>query len=312
MLKLDKKTRSILYELDTNSRQSNAQIAKAVGVSKDVVNYRIKQLESNGVIQYYAAIIDTSKLGYMNIRIILSLTNLNPKGRNALINFLISYEEVFFVSVHESNSDIVVGYLTKDLSLLHEFMNLLKMDYSNLIDSIDFAFYDTLYHLHRKYLTNSTPHVEVIKGGDTPEHDELDIRILKLLAADARIAVSKLSRDLGKPVTTIISRIRNLEKRKIILGYSTILSSSKLGMEYIKIEAKLSEPDEKNGMVEYCKQHPHIIYYMKTTGNWDIEIFVEIESMAKLGEIIQEIQKKFPIKKLVYRAEMKYFKFRYF
>ena len=43
MVDLDLKDRKILYELDLNCRQSNAQIGKKVGLSRKVVDYRIKR-----------------------------------------------------------------------------------------------------------------------------------------------------------------------------------------------------------------------------------------------------------------------------
>ena len=41
-IKLDLKDKKILEQLDLNSRQSNSQIAKKVGLSKDAIGYRIK------------------------------------------------------------------------------------------------------------------------------------------------------------------------------------------------------------------------------------------------------------------------------
>ncbi len=39
MVKIDVKDRKILYELDLNCRQSNAQIGKKVGLGRDVVAF---------------------------------------------------------------------------------------------------------------------------------------------------------------------------------------------------------------------------------------------------------------------------------
>ena len=44
MEKIDLKDRKILYQLDIDSRQSYSQIAKKVGVSKNVLVYRINKL----------------------------------------------------------------------------------------------------------------------------------------------------------------------------------------------------------------------------------------------------------------------------
>jgi len=51
MVKIDLKDRKILYQLDLNSRQSLTQIGKNVGLKKDVVSYRIKRLQDEGVIK---------------------------------------------------------------------------------------------------------------------------------------------------------------------------------------------------------------------------------------------------------------------
>ena len=52
-MKLDLKDKKILYELDRNSRQSNKQIAKKVGLSEQVVGNRIRRLQEWGIIEYF-------------------------------------------------------------------------------------------------------------------------------------------------------------------------------------------------------------------------------------------------------------------
>ena len=44
MTQLDLKDKKILLELELNSRQSFSSIAKKVGLSKEVVNYRVNKL----------------------------------------------------------------------------------------------------------------------------------------------------------------------------------------------------------------------------------------------------------------------------
>ena len=63
MEKLDLKDRKILYQLDLNCRQSNTQIGKKVGLSKEVVNYRIKRMQDFGIINNFWTAINSLKLG---------------------------------------------------------------------------------------------------------------------------------------------------------------------------------------------------------------------------------------------------------
>jgi len=62
-IKLDIKDKKILYELDVNCKQTNAQIAKKVGLSRDSVGYRIKKLERESFILGYRTLINFRKLG---------------------------------------------------------------------------------------------------------------------------------------------------------------------------------------------------------------------------------------------------------
>ena len=73
---LDLKDRKILYELDINSRQSNSEIAKKTGLSKQVVGLRIKKLVETGVVSSFYTVIDISKLGFTIHKNFLRLQNL--------------------------------------------------------------------------------------------------------------------------------------------------------------------------------------------------------------------------------------------
>ena len=69
-INLDLKDRKILYELDSNSRQPLSQIAKKVGLSKEVVNYRIRRLEDQKIITHTKIItgFETGKTYYWKVK----------------------------------------------------------------------------------------------------------------------------------------------------------------------------------------------------------------------------------------------------
>jgi len=72
MYKIDLKDRKILYELDADCRKSNTYIGKRVGLKKDVVAYRIKRMQDEGIIRNFWTAVNTFKLGYQVFRIYIN------------------------------------------------------------------------------------------------------------------------------------------------------------------------------------------------------------------------------------------------
>ena len=66
-MKMDEKDLKILEMLQSNSRVSNMEIARALGISEGTVRKRIEKLEREGVIRRYTIEIDPKKLGYNTI-----------------------------------------------------------------------------------------------------------------------------------------------------------------------------------------------------------------------------------------------------
>ncbi|MBS3057620.1 MAG: winged helix-turn-helix transcriptional regulator, partial [Candidatus Diapherotrites archaeon] len=91
---MDLKDWKILLELDLDSRQSLQSIGKKVGLSKEVVNYRIKKLLEEGIITNFFTRIDSSKIGVLAFRTFLRLYNLTPDKERDLIDYILANEKV--------------------------------------------------------------------------------------------------------------------------------------------------------------------------------------------------------------------------
>lgn len=61
---MDKKDEKILIELIKNSRMSFKQLGKKVGLSREVVTYRVNKLIEEKIITDFHSIINIEKLGY--------------------------------------------------------------------------------------------------------------------------------------------------------------------------------------------------------------------------------------------------------
>lgn len=63
MFKNDRYNESILRELKSNGRISNADLAEKIGLSPSACLRRVQELENNGLIKGYRAILDNELLG---------------------------------------------------------------------------------------------------------------------------------------------------------------------------------------------------------------------------------------------------------
>jgi Lrp/AsnC family leucine-responsive transcriptional regulator len=114
-LKLDKKDYKILFELDGNARQTNTQIAKKVGLSKDSVAYRIGRLEKNKILTGYRTLINFQKLGYNAHRILIRFIDINPGLLKELVEFLKNSKDVWLFGRNEGEWDFAFVYLAKTI-----------------------------------------------------------------------------------------------------------------------------------------------------------------------------------------------------
>jgi len=61
------------------------------------------------------------------------------------------------------------------------------------------------------------------------ELSEVDIKILKALTIDARLSSRQLAKQCGVSTSTALSRVKKLEEKGIIKGYTALLDHEKLG-----------------------------------------------------------------------------------
>ena len=101
MQQLDLKDRKILYYLDLNCRQSNSQIGKKVGLSKQVVDYRIKRMEEGGIITGYWTSIDSYRFGYEVYRYYIIFQNATQQIQKEIIEQLVKYKNTILLAILE-------------------------------------------------------------------------------------------------------------------------------------------------------------------------------------------------------------------
>jgi len=311
-VKLDLKDRKILYELDRDARQSNSEIAKKVGLNKNTVNYKINRMTEEGVISGYYATIDSSKLGYFSVRIYLKFSNTKPENEEKVIHWLKENKIVGVIARIETIYDLVIMTWVKDIYEFEDFWGEFKRKFREYFWQEQVHIFSSVLHFKRKYLLpeNKKEHreFESIGGREKVNYDELDIKILRLIAKNARMPLIEMADKLKADDRTIAFRIKQLEKKRVIQGYRVNLNLAKISYEYYKVNFILNDYSKYDQLQSFCENHINVIYIDKTLEDLDFEIDVETKNKEELFKLIKEIKEKFNIREVEILTFDKYIK----
>lgn len=289
---IDKK---LLFELNLNCRKSNTEIGRKLRISKQVVNYRINQLEAKEIIRSYHALIDWRKLGFNAIRIYIKWQNISPEKEKEI------YEKIrkdsFFMWTVKLQGEIDLAVYTwadsipefadKWFSFLGEYGEYIAKQ--EIYESVRMVHYPMKPLSEIKIVSE-----KIIGDGKKENYDNKDNSILIELTKNARVPIINISSKIGLTPKTIISRIKKLEKSGIILGYNALIDVDKLGYKFYKVDFYLNNLSKIDNMNEFAKLDKNIVYRMRTIGGPDFEIEAMVKSSTELKELIMKIRKTFP------------------
>ena len=133
---MDKKDIKILSELEQNSRISINQLAKRVGVSKEVALYRVKRLTKERIIFEFYTKINTEALGFSRYGCFLQLKNINNEKETQFLNYLINNNFVTYLGPIIGKWNFVFDIFAKDRNQLEFIIKDITKKASKHIESL--------------------------------------------------------------------------------------------------------------------------------------------------------------------------------
>jgi Lrp/AsnC family leucine-responsive transcriptional regulator len=294
--KLDNKDKKILYELDLNARQSFREIGKKVRLSKEVVNYRIRNMEKLGVIKGYYSIINMSRLGYMCNRLFIKFRNLGPKKEKEIIDFYCKNKKYWWVVSSNAHIDLGLGTWEKDLYGFKKSRDELTSNFGEYILDFSHCTYLGFYIYRRAYLGNKkikeTKQINYLTN-KIDAVDDIDLQILKLIAGNARLPTINIAKELKLNIQTVSQRLKRLIDLKIIEAFRPMINLESIGLYWYKLFFTLKNYAKKKELLDFCSLHPNIVYAYETTNREDLEIELEVESYEQFKQILDDLRTKF-------------------
>jgi DNA-binding Lrp family transcriptional regulator len=299
MQRVDKKDRRLLYELDLNARLGTTELARRVGLSQETVHYRLKQLEKKGIIVNYMTFMNTAKLGFANYTIYAKFQNVTKTEQQRILDRLKMEDHVTWIAEFCGRFDVVFAILERSIMRFQERFTKIMSEYNAVLKDFTVITNAHLIQFQREYLLDKKVKVTNAPsfGADEPiaTLDALDHAILRRLGNRARSSVLQLASDIKQPPSTVRSRLHRLEQERIIVGYGAQIDIKELGYQTYKlfIVAHNLTQEKKRRFSAYCRQHPHIIFYVEVVGRWNFEINYELEDQQQLRDEIIELRSAF-------------------
>ena len=118
---LDSKDKHLLEELQANSRITNAELAKRIGLSPSSTLERVKKLEVSGFIEKYITLLNPRKAGYSCFTFVeVKLTRHGETPVEDFISSIAHIPEVLECHHITGEADFLLKVATKDIPTYEE------------------------------------------------------------------------------------------------------------------------------------------------------------------------------------------------
>ncbi|MEM2091738.1 MAG: Lrp/AsnC family transcriptional regulator [Candidatus Bathyarchaeia archaeon] len=121
------------------------------------------------------------------------------------------------------------------------------------------------------------------------ELDELDLRIIGLLQEDSRISFNKIASKLGISVGTAYNRVKSLEEKGILKGYTVIVDPAKIGYGTIAIILIQAEGAHLVDVENEVAKMDNVVAVYDITGDFDIAVIARFKDRFGLNAFVKKI-----------------------
>jgi len=280
-----------------NARIPIPALAKKIGVSRQVAEYRLNKMIREGTIQHVRAVYDHSKLGQNIYRVLFQLYQSPERNIDDFVHYLVKNYKIMWAARLGNGWDLVVNFVAKDIQTFDDQFMKLANENKNSIQQYHILTYVNITDCHRGYYTGKKEET-IFKHemrGPAIKLDDEDKTILKMLGEDCRTPNMTIGNKVRMTGNAIRYRIRRYEKEGLLLGYRTIPNPTMMGRQnnlVLLTINNLSKTGEKS-LYEYLTHHQSITFIVKHVGTFRIAFEIETRTTEELENTIREIRTTF-------------------
>lgn len=320
-IKVDAKDKKILSILSSNARIPLTQLAKRVALSRDAINYRIKNYEKKGIIQGYRTMVDLSKLKYSAYHLFLRLNNPSKEIEQKIINKLVKHPYIRAIIKFSGNFDFEIALVAKDEIELDNQITQITKDCSGFLQDYE------ILTLTKTYIAESLPKsfseykIEKLSerktenrfNKKTDKTGKKDIEILKVISENALVPLYEIGEKVNLSADAVAYRIRNMINSGIIIKFIPIINYISLDYNLHTILLNVSAFDEKREelLKEFLSNNKNILWAIKTIGRFNVLIYLLVKNIEDLQNTIISLRSLFPKQINHYETLIAYEEYKY-
>ena len=294
---IDERDRRILVELDKNARQTDSEIAKKIGTSKQVVNYRVQKLVSDGIISNFYTIINTGKLGFNSYYLFLQLEKLNKQKEIELLKKITELDYVGWLVSGTGRWDAIALIYANSIKTFNDSLNQLINLCGENLHEYNFTTLISAEHISYKFLGEKRDlhSVRQTEKEKPRELDATDVKILEEISQNSRQPITIIAQKTKIPVHVVNYHLKKLIKDKIIEGFKPKINVNKLGVQWhlLLIQFQQSSEERKQKFINYCKQHSKIYYVTSTIGAYNLMLDIHVKSTEEFKGVLLDLKEKY-------------------
>ena len=265
-MNIDKKDRKLLYYLSQNARINHKQLGKKTGLSESSVSYRIERLKKEGVITNFTAKVNYSLIGHLAFVIIFRFSEDIYENKD-IIKYFKEHDYTLWAESMLGDWDLFVEFSAKNYLHLIKIIEEVKEHFKDRLNNYEVSFSTYIFKLddllEDLYKDLKLDPIQPIFWKTEPvEISKKDKQILKILTKDASLSYMKIARKLKLTFDVVRYRIKKLEEKGLIAGYSTTVNLQKLGFaEYLfKIKLSNTSKEKYKKLIRLIRGNNNITY----------------------------------------------------
>lgn len=288
----------VLSVIQLNGHASSEEVARTTGLHPMKVRRVRDSLIERGFISILP-VIDVYPLGFVHHGIMFSIGATSQSARQKFLNALLRSDQIAYLAELGSAHQYYTTIVERDINSVMLFLDKMAVSFGSVIKSKAVNITVRLSEVPIKFSNEKPSTQQVLEWGVTNqkyEIEEVDHEILKSICKNPHLSQAAHSKMLNISPMTYSYRLERLRKNGVLKGFKTNLNTDKIGMMTFNLLISLKglSKEWRSAMFKFGRNHPKITCVCENFGEWDYELYVVVEMLREVSEIMSEVEQMFP------------------